>query len=93
LQPHYGLGVVPGALFGMLRGRAPLIGWGRGLLYGALLYARNDEYFNTALGLVAHPRHTPPRRNPGLDGHLARESPPTWASTHWAVSGSYAPVQ
>src|SRR5215208_4547627 len=33
---HYGLGIGPGALYGVFRGRLPLIGAGHGLLFGAL---------------------------------------------------------
>ena len=43
---HYGLGMVPGALYGALRNRLPLLGAGRGVLYGLILWAANDEYLN-----------------------------------------------
>ena len=49
---HYGLGVAPGALYGILRDRVPLIGAGRGLPYGLALFVVNDEYLNTRLGLA-----------------------------------------
>lgn len=49
---HFGLGVVPGALYGVIRRRLPLIGAGRGVLFGVLLWAVNDEYLNTTLGLA-----------------------------------------
>src|SRR4051812_24738602 len=52
---HYGLGIGPGAVYGVLRGRVPLIHAGRGLLFGALVWAVNDEYLNTALGLAGPP--------------------------------------
>lgn len=69
---HYGLGVVPGALYAVVRHRVPLVGAGGGLLFGAALWALNDEYLNTALGLAApfgdYPTETHIR---GLVGHLA----------------------
>ena len=68
---HFGLGVGPGALFAVLRRRVPLIGWGGGLAYGALLWALNDEYANTRLGLAAPPEAYPSETHlRGLVGHL-----------------------
>lgn len=68
---HYGLGVLPGAAYAVLRHRLPLLGAGHGLLYGSLLWALNDEALNTALGLAgpfdAYPTETHLR---GLAGHL-----------------------
>ncbi len=68
---HYGLGVVPGAAYGVLRSRVPLVGACRGVAYGALLWAANDEYLNTRLGLAgpldAYPLETHWR---GLVGHV-----------------------
>lgn len=52
---HYGLGAAPGALYAVLRHKVPGLGAGRGLLFGALLWAVNDEYLNTKLGLSAPP--------------------------------------
>jgi hypothetical protein len=67
---HYGLGIGPGALYGILRDRVPLVGAGRGLLYGLALFVVNDEYLNTRLGLAgpyeAYPVETHWR---GLVGH------------------------
>jgi hypothetical protein len=69
---HYGLGVGPGALYAIARGRVPLMGAGRGLLYGLALFLVNDEYMNTRLGLAgaygAYPVETHWR---GLVGHAA----------------------
>ncbi len=67
---HFGLGVAPGAVYAVLRDRVPLVRAGRGLLYGLLLWAVNDEYANSALGLAApfdaYPLETHWR---GLIGH------------------------
>jgi hypothetical protein len=68
---HYALGVIPGALYAALRDRVPAIGAGRGLVFGALLWAVNDELISTRLGLAgpltAYPVMTHIR---GLIGHL-----------------------
>lgn len=67
---HYGLGIVPGAVYGVLRRRLPIVGAKRGLLYGITLWAVNDEFVNSALGLAgpfgAYPVETHLR---GLVGH------------------------
>lgn len=52
---HYGLGVLPGALYAVLRGRVPLLGAGRGLLFGTLLFLGLDEYAGSALGIAGPP--------------------------------------
>jgi len=68
---HFGLGVVPGALYAVLRRRVPLVGRAGGLGYGALLWAVNDEYLNTRLCLSAPPEAYPPETHlRGLVGHL-----------------------
>jgi uncharacterized membrane protein YagU involved in acid resistance len=67
---HFGLGMAPGALYAVVRHRLPLVGAGRGLLYGLVLWAVNDEYLNIKLGLAgpfdAYPLETHWR---GLVGH------------------------
>jgi uncharacterized membrane protein YagU involved in acid resistance len=67
---HYALGVVPGAVYGVLH-RAPLVRSANGAIYGVLLWALNDEYLNTKLGLAgpydAYPVETHLR---GLFGHI-----------------------
>jgi uncharacterized membrane protein YagU involved in acid resistance len=68
---HFGLGLVPGALYGLLRHRVPLLGAGGGVAYGLLLWALNDEYLNLRLGLVAPPRDYPMETHwRGLVGHV-----------------------
>ena len=67
---HYGLGVVPGAAYGVLRNRLPLVGAGRGLLFGLVLFAVNDEWLNTRLGLAGPISAYPPETHlRGLVGH------------------------
>lgn len=67
---HYGLGAVPGAAYAVLRRRVPLLGAARGMLFGAGLWALNDEFLNTKLGFAgpfdAYPMETHLR---GLIGH------------------------
>ncbi|MEZ0239764.1 MAG: DUF1440 domain-containing protein [Chloroflexota bacterium] len=67
---HYALGIGPGAVYGVLRNRLPLVGAARGLLFGLVVFAVNDEYMNTKLGLAgpieAYPVETHWR---GLVGH------------------------
>jgi len=67
---HYALGVVPGAIYGVLR-QVPLVRSINGAFYGVGLWAINDEYVNTRLGLAgpfdAYPAETHLR---GLLGHI-----------------------
>lgn len=49
---HYGLGIVPGAVYGVLRHRVPGVAAGRGFVYGLVLFVANDEIANTELGLA-----------------------------------------
>lgn len=68
---HWALGIVPGAIYGVARNRLPLVGVARGLGFGALVFAANDEYLNTALGLAADPGEYPASTHlRGLAGHL-----------------------
>ena len=68
---HYALGAIPGAVYAVVRDLAPGIGAGRGLAYGTIVWAVNDELINTRLGLAgpwrAYPTMTHIR---GLIGHL-----------------------
>ncbi len=69
---HYGLGAVPGAAYAVLRRRVPLLGAAGGMLFGAALWAVNDEFLNTRLGFAgpydAYPMETHLR---GLIGHTS----------------------
>ena len=68
---HYGLGIVPGALYGALSGRVDAIGTGRGLFYGAALFVIQDEFANTALGTAGPPLGYPWQAHArGLVAHL-----------------------
>jgi hypothetical protein len=67
---HYALGVVPGAIYGVLRRPVPFARAGRGLAYGLVLFAVNDEYLNTKLGLAGPIDAYPPETHlRGLAGH------------------------
>jgi hypothetical protein len=67
---HYGLGVLPGALYGMLRRIVPAARARAGVLYGLSLFAANDEYLNTRLGLAGPPGAYPPETHfRGFAGH------------------------
>jgi hypothetical protein len=67
---HYALGILPGALYGVLRRYVPFARLGRGLAYGVLLFAANDEYANMKLGLAGPIEAYPPETHfRGLAGH------------------------
>lgn len=67
---HYALGVIPGAVYGVLRRWLPVARLGRGLAYGLVVFAVNDEYLNTQLGFAAPPEAYPPEAHlRGLAGH------------------------
>ncbi len=69
---HYLLGIGPGVLYAVLRHRLPMLGAGRGLAYGLLLFAVNDELINTAMGLSGPPDAYPMAAHlRGLVGHVA----------------------
>jgi hypothetical protein len=68
---HYALGAVPGAGYALLRNHIPLLGAGRGLVFGLLLFGVNDELLNTALGLAGPPEAYPASSHVrGLIGHV-----------------------
>jgi hypothetical protein len=67
---HYALGIVPGAIYGVLRRYIPFARLGRGLGYGGALFAVNDEYANWKLGLSGPPGAYPIESHfRGLTGH------------------------
>jgi len=67
---HYALGVVPGAVYGVVRRYLPFARLGRGLAFGLALFAINDEYLNTKLGLAGRMDAYPPETHlRGLAGH------------------------
>lgn len=67
---HYALGVLPGAVYGVVRRYVPFVRLGRGLAYGLVLFAVNDEYMNTKLGLAGPMKAYPPEAHlRGLAGH------------------------
>ena len=68
---HYLLGVGPGVLYALLRRRVPMLGAGRGLVFGLVLFAVNDELLNAALGLSGPPDAYPAAAHlRGLVGHV-----------------------
>jgi hypothetical protein len=68
---HYMLGLMPGAAYGALRKRVPVLGAGRGLLYGLTLFVAEDEILAPALGLASGPRAYPWQAHArGLVTHL-----------------------
>ena len=56
---HYGLGILPGALYGVLREKYPATSAGSGSLFGLGVFLLNDEVFNTVSGSGADPRDYP----------------------------------
>jgi uncharacterized membrane protein YagU involved in acid resistance len=56
---HYGLGVMPGALYGALRNRVDGLDAGGGLAYGLGLFLMNDEIMNPLLGISSGPMEYP----------------------------------
>ncbi len=68
---HYGLGIIPGALYGALSNRFEAIGAGRGLAYGLAMFLIEDELANTALGTAGPPSGYPWQAHArGLVAHL-----------------------
>ena len=69
---HYGLGVAPAAIYGVLRRRLPFARLWEGGAFGLVLFAVNDEYLNTKLGLAGPFSAYPPATHfRGLAGHAA----------------------
>lgn len=68
---HYALGIVPGAAYGVLRKRTPVVGAGAGLLYGLAVFLIDDELLNPLIGASGPPTEYPWQAHArGLVGHL-----------------------
>ena len=70
LAVHYALGVIPGAIYGVARRWIPFARLGNGLAFGLAIFAVNDEFLNTKLGLASEPAAYPVETHVrGLAGH------------------------
>lgn len=68
---HYGLGVMPGSAYAVLRKRVPVVGAGGGLLYGLAMTLMEDEGISPLLGLAGAPTEYPWQAHlRGVVGHL-----------------------
>lgn len=68
---HWGMGIGFGMAHAALRDRVPLIGTGRGLVHGLILFALVDEGAKPLLGLSGGPTDFPWQTHArGLAGHL-----------------------
>lgn len=68
---HYGLGVGPGAAYGLLRRRLPLVSAGRGTLFGLAMFLVEDELLNTLMRTAGKPQDYPWQAHArGLVSHL-----------------------
>lgn len=68
---HYLLGIIPGALYGVLRHKVKGLDKGRGLLYGLGLFLFQDELVAPTAGLASGPLAYPWQAHVrGLAGHL-----------------------
>ncbi|WP_409518535.1 DUF1440 domain-containing protein [Methylobacterium sp. R2-1] len=100
LAVHYSLGIVPGAIYGALRGRVPYVDAGAGLVYGLGMFILEDEIANPLLGTTAPPQRYPWQAHArGLVAHLvygvftelvlrALATRPKRYGTPWALYGS-----
>ena len=69
---HYALGALPGVGYALLRRPLPVPAVARGALYGAVLWAINDELLNTLSGAAGPPSSYPASSHlRGLAGHVA----------------------
>ena len=67
---HYLLGIVPGAIYGVIRRYVPVARAANGLGFGLAIFAVNDEYANAALRLSGPPGDYPVQTHfRGLAGH------------------------
>lgn len=68
---HYGLGILPGAAYGALRNRVPMVGAAGGTAFGLALFLMQDEGLNPVMGTSGTPGEYPWQAHArGLVGHL-----------------------
>lgn len=68
---HYAIGVFPGAAYGALRHKLPVLTAGGGTLFGLGLFLMQDEGLNSILGTSGRPAEYPAEAHfRGLVGHL-----------------------
>lgn len=68
---HYGIGLFPGAAYGVLRRKVPALTAGSGTLFGLGLFLMQDEGLNPMLGTSGGPTEYPAEAHVrGLVGHL-----------------------
>lgn len=68
---HYGLGIMPGALYGALRQRVPAASTASGLAYGLGMFVMEDEIVNPLIGNTSGPMAYPWQAHArGLVTHL-----------------------
>jgi hypothetical protein len=68
---HYGLGIMPGAIYGALRNRVDGVDTAGGMAYGLGLFLMQDEGLNPILGTSGKPTEYPWQAHArGLVGHL-----------------------
>ena len=68
---HYGLGILPGAAYGALRKRMPIVGAAGGMAFGLALFLMQDEGLNPVLGTSGLPGEYPWQAHArGAIGHL-----------------------
>ena len=59
LATHYSIGIVPGAIYGALRHKVPVLTTGGGTVFGLALFIMQDEGLNAITGLSAEPQEYP----------------------------------
>lgn len=69
---HYGLGILPGAMYAAARRRAPVVAAMSGAVYGFALWALNDEAAAPVMGVAGAPGEYPVQAHVrGLVSHVA----------------------
>ncbi|WP_181297551.1 DUF1440 domain-containing protein [Pseudomonas sp. Q2-TVG4-2] len=59
LAAHYSLGILPGALYGAMYRKVPVLSAGRGSAFGLGLFLMQDEGLNAVTGLSGKPQEYP----------------------------------